>query len=282
MERQPSDSDVDMNSAVIRAQALEIFTKVGIFMQEKIAAEEEMLWKASESHHHISQVESEAVQQHLISSVIFRLVTRSDEDYWELEDIWDSVNVSRLDDIPRGENVEYHLNFENDIKSAMAENINIVLKRTIIDWSRQDGNVICAQIVWSGGFMECQRIVELIDQFNNNTRSIQIRTEDFSFHPQLRGQFISCHQTNPLVASIAAIDSSPKVTIDEGLAEASDNDEKGFFCAICHDMIMLGCSATQLPCKHLFHPTCIITWFIRKFNCPLCIATDVIYSSLSI
>ncbi|KAF5481112.1 hypothetical protein F2P56_001792 [Juglans regia] len=29
-------------------------------------------------------------------------------------------------------------------------------------------------------------------------------------------------------------------------------------------------AATILPCSHIFHPSCVLSWFLRSDNCPLC------------
>ena len=120
----------------------------------------------------------------------------------------------------------------------MVEKVNVVLRRAITDWSREDWNVITIQIVWSGNFMESKRLVELFDQSNNNAPSIQLRIDEFSLHLQLRGQFISCHQINPTTTSIAAVHSSPKVIIQKILLDKSDDDV--ILCAIFHDNLVMG------------------------------------------
>ena len=213
---------------------------------------EKMLRKPSESSNdQFSQVDRDGVQEHLISSVIFRRVRRPHGDIWELEKIWDSVNVSHLDGIWRAKNFEYLVNYHNNIKTAMVENVNAVLRRAITDWSREDGNVITIQIVWSGNFMESKRLVELFDQSNNTAPSIQLRIDEFSLHLKLRGQFISGHQINPTAAS-------RRVIIQKSLLDKSVDD--GILCAI------LGFRARQLPYKHLFHSSCITTWFFERFQ----------------
>ncbi|KAI3966846.1 hypothetical protein MKW92_011558 [Papaver armeniacum] len=46
-------------------------------------------------------------------------------------------------------------------------------------------------------------------------------------------------------------------------------------CAICLIEFMGGDKLTLLPCKHVYHPRCVGTWFISKTTCPLC-RTDLI------
>ena len=67
-----------MNSDIIKAQAMEILVKEKKHLE--VMEKENMLWKLTERYGHLSQVDSEGVQQHLISSVIFRLVRRPGQD----------------------------------------------------------------------------------------------------------------------------------------------------------------------------------------------------------
>lgn len=183
--------------------------------------------------------------------------------------ILDSVNISYLDDIQKAENFDYYVNYEDDTdppRIAMVQNLDVVLWRTIMDWSRQDGNVVSHQIIWSGSFADCERVVGLFD----TPSSVQFRIEDFDLHPQLSAQFISLHQTHPIAASLSAIYSAPTVIISEELLDTGDDE--GFLCAICHDRIPTGFPTKQLPCKHIFHSQCecIAEWFYIQVTCPLC------------
>ncbi|CAO2163073.1 unnamed protein product [Urochloa humidicola] len=58
-------------------------------------------------------------------------------------------------------------------------------------------------------------------------------------------------------ASIAAL---PTVDVTE-LAAA---------CAICKDDLPLASQATRLPCAHLYHSDCIVTWLQLHNSCPVC------------
>ncbi|CAL5012910.1 unnamed protein product [Urochloa decumbens] len=58
-------------------------------------------------------------------------------------------------------------------------------------------------------------------------------------------------------ASIAAL---PTVEVAE-LAAA---------CAICKDDLPLASQATRLPCSHLYHSNCIVTWLELHNSCPVC------------
>lgn len=41
-------------------------------------------------------------------------------------------------------------------------------------------------------------------------------------------------------------------------------------CSICIEEWQEGAQIMRLPCNHIFHPTCISTWFHRSTTCPLC------------
>lgn len=41
-------------------------------------------------------------------------------------------------------------------------------------------------------------------------------------------------------------------------------------CAICKDFLLVGVEVNQLPCLHLYHPTCILPWLSARNSCPLC------------
>jgi E3 ubiquitin-protein ligase RNF115/126 len=53
---------------------------------------------------------------------------------------------------------------------------------------------------------------------------------------------------------------------DVKISEEQTNE----MCSVCQEKFKLGELAKVLPCKHLFHPDCIIPWFRVKDSCPLC------------
>ena len=46
------------------------------------------------------------------------------------------------------------------------------------------------------------------------------------------------------------------------------NEDK---CLICLEMFKLNDQVLYLRCFHLFHSICILTWFLEKDTCPICI-----------
>lgn len=65
--------------------------------------------------------------------------------------------------------------------------------------------------------------------------------------------------------AVSFIDSLPLLVI-------SDEHQKpdGVACAICKDLLMIGSKVNQLPCFHLYHPSCILPWLSARNSCPLC------------
>lgn len=41
-------------------------------------------------------------------------------------------------------------------------------------------------------------------------------------------------------------------------------------CPICKDFLLVGVEVNQLPCLHLYHPSCILPWLSTRNSCPLC------------
>ncbi|KAK9282635.1 hypothetical protein L1049_010854 [Liquidambar formosana] len=65
-------------------------------------------------------------------------------------------------------------------------------------------------------------------------------------------------------ASKAAIESMPTVQIDESHIVVESH------CAVCKDAFELGSEAREMPCKHIYHPDCILPWLSLRNSCPVC------------
>ena len=180
------------------------------------------------------------------------------------------MNIRHLDEIRLADLGSHLLNYEGykDIKIAMAENIDLVLFRTIMDWSRPEGNVWSEQIVWSGKFSDSRRMVQLMER--DACSSIKMRFEHFDLHRHLRDQYIALHGTYPVAAAISAVESSKSVIISQELVSKDDGDGEGLQCAICHEMLFIGELANQLRCGHIYHKNCIREWYYFRLQCPLC------------
>lgn len=66
-------------------------------------------------------------------------------------------------------------------------------------------------------------------------------------------------------ASVSCVNSLPRVVINK---EHKKHDDLA--CAICKDVLSIGTEVNQLPCKHLYHPSCILPWLSARNSCPLC------------
>jgi len=149
----------------------------------------------------------------------------------------------------------------------MAEKINIILLQIIIDWGCLDGNVWSHQVVWSGSFADCNRVLQLLHKDSNTTNSIQLRVEHFDLDLNFRDRFIALYRNYPLVVSMTIVSSSKTITIED------DDEGDTLICAICHETLSTEWETKQLPCSHLFHGSHIFSWFhyeLSILECPLC------------
>ncbi|KAG9138823.1 hypothetical protein Leryth_007457 [Lithospermum erythrorhizon] len=65
-------------------------------------------------------------------------------------------------------------------------------------------------------------------------------------------------------ASKAAIESMPSIDIDEEHIVTESH------CAVCKEAFELGIEAREMPCKHIYHPDCILPWLSLRNSCPVC------------
>lgn len=65
-------------------------------------------------------------------------------------------------------------------------------------------------------------------------------------------------------ASVSYVNNLPRVVINK------DHAKHDLACAICKDVLSIGTEVNQLPCKHLYHPSCILPWLSTRNSCPLC------------
>lgn len=67
-------------------------------------------------------------------------------------------------------------------------------------------------------------------------------------------------------AAKSAVAALPEVTVSADMMQV----DGGAQCAVCMDDFLLGASAKQLPCKHVFHKDCILPWLDLHSSCPVC------------
>uniref|UniRef100_A0A1D1ZE03 E3 ubiquitin-protein ligase RING1 n=1 Tax=Anthurium amnicola TaxID=1678845 RepID=A0A1D1ZE03_9ARAE len=66
-------------------------------------------------------------------------------------------------------------------------------------------------------------------------------------------------------AAASFLDNLPCVNVSKAL------EKNGILiCAICKDPLLVGTEASQLPCLHFYHPSCIRPWLASRNSCPVC------------
>ncbi|PKU63573.1 uncharacterized protein LOC110105781 isoform X1 [Dendrobium catenatum] len=66
-------------------------------------------------------------------------------------------------------------------------------------------------------------------------------------------------------AATSSVQSLPCVIISK------DHEKNGtLVCAVCKDPLSINAEARQLPCSHLYHPSCILPWLRTRNSCPVC------------
>nr|KYP44759.1 RING finger protein 126 family [Cajanus cajan] len=65
-------------------------------------------------------------------------------------------------------------------------------------------------------------------------------------------------------ASKSAIDSLPTLEINDGHLSSESH------CAVCKEAFELGTAVREMPCKHIYHPECILPWLALHNSCPVC------------
>ncbi|KAJ4803380.1 RING/U-box superfamily protein [Rhynchospora pubera] len=66
-------------------------------------------------------------------------------------------------------------------------------------------------------------------------------------------------------AAKSVVSSLPDVKVTEQMMETDDAQ-----CAVCMDSFEPGYTAKQMPCKHIYHPDCILPWLELHNSCPVC------------
>lgn len=66
-------------------------------------------------------------------------------------------------------------------------------------------------------------------------------------------------------AAVSVVSNLPQLVIGE-----SPEKLDVLACAICKDSLPVGTIVNQLPCFHLYHPSCILPWLSSRNTCPLC------------
>ncbi|XP_074296932.1 E3 ubiquitin-protein ligase RING1-like [Silene latifolia] len=64
-------------------------------------------------------------------------------------------------------------------------------------------------------------------------------------------------------AAKTAVEGLPSVVVGEDIVNLESNS-----CAVCMTEFELNSEVKQMPCKHLYHPECILPWLKMHSSCP--------------
>ncbi|XP_030519085.2 uncharacterized protein LOC115732564 isoform X3 [Rhodamnia argentea] len=183
-----------------------------------------------------------------------------EEDYAE-EDEWEETDAE--EDIT--ESAEGHGQIQNAVISSPAEgsdppdwsHLIVFPQEGMIRWRiRQSRQIVLRDVITdvdesqlpsdvghSGDYLDTRSFEELLEYLADNENS----------------------RRGAPPAAVSFVNSLPLIVIDE---DTPKNDDSA--CAICKDVLTVGTEANQLPCRHLYHPSCILPWLNTRNSCPLC------------
>lgn len=221
-------------------------------------------------------MEVEHVEQHSVSSVTVRLVspkyslhsedTISIEYEWEFENLSENIDISQIEDERFHQNihsVRFNWNgSENYPITELAD--NIIFVRMIWDFrDRENGNQTARmQFIWSSNFSW----LEIMRHLEHNTYHFEFNYHAMAMHNNDRHSTDDFTEHDPVQRRLA-LDGLSTVTITH---QQQVDSGGSLICPICHDPFTIGDCAKQLPCGHLYHPWCILEWFMRRLSCPVC------------
>lgn len=70
----------------------------------------------------------------------------------------------------------------------------------------------------------------------------------------------------PPPASKEVLESLPKLDVTDEFLKNRELAE----CSVCKEEFKKNDKVRQLPCKHVFHPDCILPWLKEHNSCPTC------------
>ncbi|KAL0316719.1 UNVERIFIED_CONTAM: putative E3 ubiquitin-protein ligase RHC1A [Sesamum radiatum] len=110
----------------------------------------------------------------------------------------------------------------------------------------------------SGGLVEVLNETLGFRRENGGDYFIGPGVEEFFEHATRNGLRVS------LPASRTSINALPTIKISKKHVRADST------CAICQERFELGSQVRKLPCKHLYHSDCIVSWLEQRSTCPVC------------
>ena len=200
---------------------------------------------------------------HLLSAVTVTLNARGNS---QLQTLSENVDIRQLNDLWRGEDVDPSRTVSRSVTTfTCPENLIVVrsLRDSLFSYSMR------TQVIWNSRFTwrEIKQHVE------DNTYNFYFRSENIfrgfnrRFNHRIRFRRGRGSATEEVPDSLrVAVDGLPEVQI----CNESENHDDGEICPICHETFSSVEPAKQLPCKHLYHSKCIISWVRQKNSCPTC------------
>ncbi|KAL0435274.1 UNVERIFIED_CONTAM: E3 ubiquitin-protein ligase RZF1 [Sesamum radiatum] len=82
--------------------------------------------------------------------------------------------------------------------------------------------------------------------------------------PELIGQMTTNERHGPPPAPRSAIDALPTIRISRSHLNTDAH------CPVCQEIFQLGSEARKMPCDHIYHSECIVTWLAEHNSCPVC------------
>ncbi|KAL2238517.1 probable E3 ubiquitin-protein ligase RHC1A [Sesamum indicum] len=82
--------------------------------------------------------------------------------------------------------------------------------------------------------------------------------------PELIEQTSTNERHGPPPAPRSAIDALPTIRISQRHLNTDAH------CPVCQEKFRLGSEARKMPCDHIYHSECIVTWLVEHNSCPVC------------
>nr|XP_016474890.1 PREDICTED: E3 ubiquitin-protein ligase RING1-like [Nicotiana tabacum] len=91
------------------------------------------------------------------------------------------------------------------------------------------------------------------------------RASGINFEFVIEGAENDLNRYGTLPASKSAVEGLPSIKVNEELLKSELAQ-----CVVCKDDFELGLDVKQLPCKHVYHEGCILSWLELHNSCPVC------------